>query len=611
MLAAVPATALVFWPPMLDGFMLPKATVAVVVAVLSLAFAAARGVPAIQRNGGWQRPRPFALVLLALFLALLSATVSSTHLATSVVGQPGRWTGIVAYGAMLWLGYSVVQTFRPRDVPLIIEVALLAAGPVLAYALLQMAGLDPFGWSAPGQASQPIFSTFGNSNFLSAYLAVMLPFAVGWAIWSPGWRRMYGIGFALIALLALPRIGADQGFLAGLPAVLLVGLVALRRRAPWLRRLFDSRVLAALTVASLTLVGIAWWRLAPELTNSLDVGARQRLLLWRAATEMFADRPLLGHGLDTYGTWFTQYQPVEHAVTFEGFFVDAPHSVPLWMLTSGGLVLTAAYVAAVGYVGYRLLRGLQDETDRTAAPTLAMLGGAWVAYHLQSLVSMEIPTLGVLHWVVAGAIVVMTASDVAAGPNENSKARRKAKKARRRSLNQQLAPSYALPPFLIAVLLTWVVSAPLRADVAAARGVALAASGAPPAAFLAKFDRATQLAPWNPTYWAEKATALNRVGNISGALQAQEQAARVAPGEPDHAINSARLAAAADRTDRVGDWLAEAVQRSPRDPAVFLEAATFFADVGHDEKANRIARAGLELGPPAEVRSRLQAIADR
>ena len=50
---------------------------------------------------------------------------------------------------------------------------------------------------------------------------------------------------------------------------------------------------------------------------------------------------------------------------------------------------------------------------------LAALGGAWIAYHVQSGVSINVPPLLVLHWVVAG-MVVATHTDKAETDFANS-----------------------------------------------------------------------------------------------------------------------------------------------------------------------------------------------
>ena len=49
----------------------------------------------------------------------------------------------------------------------VINSLVLTSIPVLIYCLIQIAGLDPIGWSL-----KDTFATFGNTNFLSAFLGI-------------------------------------------------------------------------------------------------------------------------------------------------------------------------------------------------------------------------------------------------------------------------------------------------------------------------------------------------------------------------------------------------------------------------------------------------------
>jgi O-antigen ligase len=117
---------------------------------------------------------------------------------------------------------------------------------------------------------------------------------------------------------------------------------------------------------------------------------------------MLGDRPLFGFGLASFEGWFYAYRPVAVAVA-DGFrrSTDAPHSVPLEMLASGGLLLGLAYLALVGVTGWALIRGLRHRAG-VERVLLAGLGGAWLAYQVQSLVSIDVPPIAVLHYALAG-----------------------------------------------------------------------------------------------------------------------------------------------------------------------------------------------------------------
>ena len=103
-------------------------------------------------------------------------------------------------------------------------------------------------------------------------------------------------------------------------------------------------------------------------------------------------------------SYFTIHRPRSYAVKWEGIWADSPHSVPLGLLGGGGIFLAAAYVLlmmVIGYFGYRAVR----ESVPSRRPVYVSVLAAWVGYHVQSLVSIDVPGLAYTQWVLGGVLL--------------------------------------------------------------------------------------------------------------------------------------------------------------------------------------------------------------
>ena len=98
----------------------------------------------------------------------------------------------------------------------------------------------------------------------------------------------------------------------------------------------------------------------PRLFSQFESGLEQRFAFWRTSLSIFASNPIAGTGLETYPAHFTAHRPLSHAIEYEKVLSDSPHSVPLGLLSGGGLLLTVTYwtlMAVILRSGVRAVRG--------------------------------------------------------------------------------------------------------------------------------------------------------------------------------------------------------------------------------------------------------------
>ncbi len=299
-------------------------------------------------SASWRTP------LNACLLALLLVTGVSILGGWRNGGQLYRYRTLLTWIA---LGCTFVVLIRGGwRIDRVQRWLLIPCWLVAAIALLQH-----FGWRGPlnMQPAGPdwrfsIVSTLGNPNFVSGYLAILVPVVLiqglyrsssrfFWLAWLPGWLLILGtllMTFTVGAWLALAVAALATG-----------GLVLARRGLPLPAK---SRLVTVLT-ASL-LVGL--WAFTDNPTNGfprgngvLDMakasprwrgGTAGRIFNWNVALSMIEENPVLGVGFgnfyglnETYGGVVRERLGyVEHAPLHAG--VDQPHQLPLELAAEAG-----------------------------------------------------------------------------------------------------------------------------------------------------------------------------------------------------------------------------------------------------------------------------------
>jgi O-antigen ligase len=394
--------AVAVWRPMPDPFMLPKMAAVLFGAVVLLSLSAVRAL----RSSRLTLPGPVALwPAVALTLVLVLATLTADNVGLSTFGQHRRYAGLLPYLAYVVVFLVAARLYvsgQPRG---LVRAVVGSFAVVTGYGLLQVAGLDPYTWSSNGL--DQTFSTMGNINFAAGYIAATAPVLAAVSLlrgWSPAWRWT-AFGLLVLGAVYLLVNGSAQGPIAAAAGLTVVAVAWLQLRRGTSSSLLpkDRRARTAALVAAaggLLAAGLLAAQLAPQVVDSLS----ERRYFWRASFAIFGDHPLLGTGLDSFRDHFPRYRAPEHAVLLGFDNADSPHSLPLSMLVSGGLPLALAYLAFVGVIGWLLVRGLR-QADPERLPVLAAFGGMWVAYQVQSLVSVDVPALSFLHFLSAGLVV--------------------------------------------------------------------------------------------------------------------------------------------------------------------------------------------------------------
>lgn len=194
------------------------------------------------------RRGPIDWVILAFLGWVLISTIFSVHVPTALFGKYRRYEGFVSlltYGTLFFLTTQVLTSFT--QVRSLMRTALVSAGIISAYGVLQAVGWDFLTWGQLPFDANRAFSTFGNPDLLAGYVALMMPIALVSFVAqdSDPQDEMLAIGLAVIiavaamlGLLGLNFFKWPQSIMRLVQVVLgLVSVVGLF--LPYLMRLID------------------------------------------------------------------------------------------------------------------------------------------------------------------------------------------------------------------------------------------------------------------------------------------------------------------------------------------------------------------------------------
>jgi len=295
---------------------------------------------------------------IALFLTSQAlSTIFSIDTRTSLLGYYGRFHG----GLLSYLCYSIIYfafvTFMDQEKTIKFLKTLFAVSIIAAiYAAVEHFGYSPscllingsLGANCWEQDVQTrVFGTFGQPNWLAAWLSAITPLFWAFMIFNTREKRknFKFIFFLILSILFFVTIlftKSRSGFLAFWVAFAIFWL-------PKIRRNFLSFVMTA--VFCIIPVVFAW---NPFTTNiepppeGVTGSGEIRKIVWSGAFELWKKYPILGTGVETFGHSYYETRPVTHNLTSEwNFFYNKAHNEYLNFAATTGSVGLFAYIVLI------------------------------------------------------------------------------------------------------------------------------------------------------------------------------------------------------------------------------------------------------------------------
>lgn len=373
-------------------------------------------MPSNRAPGRW-------LVWIAVAYAgvVLLATATSIDPRLSLWGRRDSSRGALTILAGVIFFVLLVDVLRrPAQVTRLVRLLILASVPAIVYGFAQALGLDPLPWIT--DSVSPVHATLGRSNFLGAYLAMVAPWTLAFAVAGeePAVRRRFMVIFVLQSsclALTLAR-GAWIGLIAG--CVGFLAILALGWREPRLGLYAGIALIAGCVVlAAMTFVrlpdgrepaqaaGMSYPQLRAESTL-------RRGIIWQHALSLAPARWLLGYGPATFERVFSERYPPGTLYQGKDAVVDDPHNLLIERQLATGLVGLLAYggiVAAFYATGLDVWRHRRGRwTEALAAAAAASIA----AYLVQALFNPDVVVLTVLFWLALAIMVALARVEVPA-----------------------------------------------------------------------------------------------------------------------------------------------------------------------------------------------------
>jgi hypothetical protein len=244
--------------------------------------------------------------------------------------------------------------------------------------------------------------TFGNPDFISAYLGIFFAVCVAMAANSAS-----NLIFRLSMLIVLPltffeilKSHAIQGRIVAVLGAGVVGFFYIRSRFNriWVAvYTFSCMILGSLAVAGALQHG-------PLFKYVYKGSVSLRGQYWLAAWNTGSAHPATGVGMDSFGDWYRRSRDIR-AITLPGVntIVNTAHNVWLDMFAFGGWPLFLSYIFILLLAVIAIIK--VTRRDVTYQPIFVALTTAWVGYQAQSIISINQIGLAIWGWALSGALI--------------------------------------------------------------------------------------------------------------------------------------------------------------------------------------------------------------
>jgi O-antigen ligase len=343
------------------------------------------------------------LIATGLFLiAVLSSVInSSAPLTQNIYGVFGRQTGFIAYLvlAMVMIGAALLRAKKSFDR---MVWALLIAGAInIIYAAWAIAFGDFIGWSNP---YGNILGLFGNPNFIGAFLGMFITGSIAFAF-SAHFSWTYRIAFMVLGLIALYEIKeshAVQGLVVTGAGLAMIGFYLVRAKTKG-NSFTIGYLLAVAITGGFALAGALQKGPLAAIIYKRSVSLRGTY--WETGINIGMDKPFTGAGMDSYGNWYRAFRPDRAIVDMPGVKVitNAAHNVVIDIFAYGGFPLLISYLAILSIGIWAIVR--VTLRSRLYDGTFVALATTWLAYQLQSIISINQMGLAIWGWLLVGVLV--------------------------------------------------------------------------------------------------------------------------------------------------------------------------------------------------------------
>lgn len=345
----------------------------------------------------------FYLVAVLVFFASLATIFANFH-QTAIFGDTQRRNGFISYLSLAIIIIATSIFVRLFNIKNLYFITYFVGTISVIYALMQTTGNDFINWN---NGYNPTITTLGNPNFAAAVMAIMgvITFSAAFNTEFKTHYRIFSILLTILLLFSIYRSNARQGLLSyilGTGLFLIIWLFGKNKKLGVMASLVGVCVVIISILGMLQVGPLEKYLYKPSVTL--------RGYYWQAGIEMLKHHPLFGVGMDSYGYYFKEYRDVTYPLNY-GFDLTSSnaHNTFIQFFATGGIFLGASYLVLNCYILKRAIFGLKNLTGNNKL-ILAGVFSSWIAFHAQSLVSIDNLGISIWGWVLGGSIIGLSVS---------------------------------------------------------------------------------------------------------------------------------------------------------------------------------------------------------
>ncbi|MDD4333505.1 MAG: O-antigen ligase family protein [Patescibacteria group bacterium] len=338
-------------------------------------------------------------LILAFPLLQIISAILGVNFNRSFWGEESRAQGIFTW-VNFTIYYFLLRTFlsEKRDW-LKYGLAAITISLISSFAAIFVPHLNIFE-NIIGK-SYRISGLIGNPIFFASYL--IIPLLITFALLAITKEKKWKILLLIAALFNL------SGFLLAQTRGAFLGLIAGVLLSVFLYLLFSKNKKNKIITASIVLIffiafaGIYLFNRKsdylksnlPAVSQLFEINfqvttANTRLMAWQIALKSWQDKPLFGWGPENFQDAFDKhYNPDFLKYSFAETTWDKPHSYPLEVLSTMGIVGFSVYLCIIFFAFYYLIKNAKRSSDEKNLLFFVILTGAVAAYIIQGSFAFE------------------------------------------------------------------------------------------------------------------------------------------------------------------------------------------------------------------------------
>jgi O-antigen ligase len=303
--------------------------------------------------------------LILFIVSQIVSTIFSINPHTSIFGYYSRLNGgllsLISYALLYWI---LIVYINDKLKEKIINYSLLSGLIVATYGILQHFGIDKNFWQQDVMAR--VFSTFGQPNWLAAYLCILLPLSLHHLLNSKTKKFFFTFYFLLFTFyICLLYTKSKSGIIAAIISLSIFSLIYLYKNKFKIPIHFYF-LLFTFVFTSLLINNPIKDNLLPQkqteiqdlrsdilITPSEDI----RTIVWQGAIDIWREFPIFGTGPETFADAYYWTRPAAHNLTSEwNFLYNKAHNEYLNYLATTGTFGFITYMVLILFILYHLRR---------------------------------------------------------------------------------------------------------------------------------------------------------------------------------------------------------------------------------------------------------------